>query len=261
MKTNNHGAAAPVSTTEELIVQYLDGELVRKELETVLFDRLAHSEEARTLLREYLVVRGAIRMTREDERFQLSDELDSRTRARIEQMMEALEKEPRRTVGAGFLRDKDSIVTVAAERRTGLWTRRVSYAAFGMLLLLGAWFTGQREGRHAAKPLVAQSSITVPSMEPQQADVLPIASETDETNPVLEKAHTVARRDIHIEKVEKASRPATSPSPSGTLAQTPARSTPAASVADPADVMLSQRFTKAINSAKNEVVVTSRDRM
>jgi negative regulator of sigma E activity len=75
------------TTTEELIVQYLDGELVRKELETVLFDRLLHSEAARALLHDYLVMRGAIRQSRMDERFQLSDDLDARTRARIEQIL------------------------------------------------------------------------------------------------------------------------------------------------------------------------------
>ena len=61
MTTKQEGKnSAHTTTTEELIVQYLDGELVQKELETVLFDRLSHSEEARGLLREYLVVRGAI---------------------------------------------------------------------------------------------------------------------------------------------------------------------------------------------------------
>src|ERR1700683_1652243 len=75
------------TTTEELIVQYLDGELVRKELETVLFDRLLHSEDARALLRDYLVMRGAIRVSREDERFHLSENLDARTRDRIEQIL------------------------------------------------------------------------------------------------------------------------------------------------------------------------------
>ena len=49
------------TTTEELIVAYLDGELVRKELETVLFERLATSDDARLLMREYLTVRGAIK--------------------------------------------------------------------------------------------------------------------------------------------------------------------------------------------------------
>jgi negative regulator of sigma E activity len=106
MKNNstphNTGAQnAGASTTEELIVQYLDGELVRKELETVLFDRLAHSDEARMLLREYLVVRGAIRVSRNDQRFQLSDDLDARTRARIQQIMEAMEQEELLVPAAG----------------------------------------------------------------------------------------------------------------------------------------------------------------
>src|SRR5438105_14247400 len=83
------------TTTEELIVQYLDGELVRKELETMLFERLAESAEARGLLREYLTMRGAIRVSHEDERFQLSADLDDRTRMRIEQMLEQMaDREP-----------------------------------------------------------------------------------------------------------------------------------------------------------------------
>src|SRR5438477_8091773 len=82
------------TTTEELIVQYLDGELHRKELESVLFGRLAESEEARTMLHEHLVLRGAIRASASDERFTLSEGLDTRTRARIEQALKVSQPAP-----------------------------------------------------------------------------------------------------------------------------------------------------------------------
>src|SRR5437763_1907920 len=85
--TEGPSNANHATTTEELIVQYLDGELMRKELEGMLFERLAQSAEARGILREYLTLRGAIRMSLDDERFQLSSELDARTRQRIEHVL------------------------------------------------------------------------------------------------------------------------------------------------------------------------------
>src|SRR5436190_11109970 len=78
------------TTTEELIVQYLDGELVRREMEAELFQRLATSPDARVILREHLILRGAIRMSQMEERFQLSPEVDQRTRARLERVLETL---------------------------------------------------------------------------------------------------------------------------------------------------------------------------
>ncbi|HZK76456.1 MAG TPA: hypothetical protein VFD13_06060, partial [Candidatus Kapabacteria bacterium] len=132
MTTKQEGAnSAHTTTTEELIVQYLDGELVRKELETVLFDRLSHSEEARALLREYLVVRGAIRQSRVDERFQLSSDLDARTRRRIEQMFESIEAGGFDIASVdenGRLADRPAIATSAASRRLKQWSLRPSYA-------------------------------------------------------------------------------------------------------------------------------------
>src|ERR1043165_7846791 len=109
---NEHSA----TTTEELIVQYLDGELHRKELESVLFGRLAQSEEARTMLHEHLVLRGAIRASAADERYTLSEGLDTKTRARIEQALKISQNAP-------------AVRTDAAQRRTQRWVLRPSLVA------------------------------------------------------------------------------------------------------------------------------------
>ena len=78
MNENMNTAQQAHSTTEELIVSYLDGELMRKELEVELFERLATQPDARKILREYLVVRGAIHASETDARFQLSASVDQR---------------------------------------------------------------------------------------------------------------------------------------------------------------------------------------
>src|SRR5205809_2571018 len=121
MTTKHEGVPPHATTTEELIVQYLDGELVRTELETMLFERLATSEEARSLLREHLVLRGAIRNSLESEQFQLSADLDARTHERIENMLEAIANEP-----AGFASDAPAVRTAATMRRLKRWSLRPS---------------------------------------------------------------------------------------------------------------------------------------
>ena len=265
----------PTTTTEELIVQYLDGELVRKELETVLFDRLAHSDEARMLLREYLVVRGAIRVSREHKQFQLSDDLDARTRARVEQMMEAMAAEellaPAATIGEpltlrGFSADRGAIASSPITRQVKRWQLRGSIAALSLLLTVGvAWFvTGNTNSRNEAalssseQPMlnVGTAPLAQAQQEPMQESASPVIAEpasvtqkhsvthlhTSGNSSPASSAHFVSDGlQAHDSKVDE-----------------PASTTTAS---DPAADMISHRYTKAIGDAKNEVVVSGKDRL
>ncbi len=260
MKTTNepisHGASA-ASTTEELIVQYLDGELVRRELEAVLFDRLSRSEEARALLREYLVLRGAIRQSREDERFQLSDDLDDRTRARIQKMLEnaAAEEVPNTFLSEqGFLADRQAIATSPAGRRIQRWALRPSLATLALLLAVGTtWFLTHTSDRRAeskqafANLPVATSPVTT---EISEVSVPAVPAEVKEPNTVRTQPET---------------KPLAA-SASSAIAQTIPQPKPteqtATEMSDPADVMISHRYSKAIEgAAKHEVLISSRDRL
>jgi hypothetical protein len=257
------------STTEELIVQYLDGELVRKELETVLFDRLARSEEARMLLREYLVVRGAIRMTREDERFQLADDLDARTRARIEQIMEAMASEtvklPAIEMDAapklrGFLRDRGAIASTMSGR-AHRWPTRASLVALSLLFVIGGtWFVTQNAdhrqmaSQSSTKLDADRASVTVPASA-IHASMLP-ASLTSES---LTKIRTVTPSRVSKHTELAPARLAQNAAPAGLPEASEQTSTTETS--DPTDVMLSRRYAKEIDAAKHEVVVSSHDRL
>ncbi len=259
--TNNGNHA---STTEELIVQYLDGELVRKELETVLFDRLARSEEARMLLREYLVVRGAIRMTREDERFQLADDLDARTRARIEQIMEAMANEEFVTDATqmdvapkmrGFLRDRGAIASTMSGR-AHRWPTRANLVALSLLLVIGGtWFVTQSAnhrqmaGQSSTKLDAERASLTAPAAAIHAS----MASE-----PLTIIRHMASLR-ASKHTVLAPTRLAQNATPAGLPEAS--EQTSATETSDPADVMLSRRYAKEIDAAKHEVVVSSHDRL
>jgi negative regulator of sigma E activity len=263
MSTTHPGDQAPskgepihATTTEELIVQYLDGELVRKELETMLFERLAESAQARTLLREYLTVRGAIRSSLEDDRFQLSSELDTRTRARIEQMLEqgAAEKMP--VMASRLAADAPPVRTSPVERSLNRWALRPSLALLALLLAIGTtWFVTR-----STSPQLADNQPQV-SSEPQPAanglPSAPIAQvPTVMSKPVVHEVIHYVRIPV-MQKV----------SPFNSLAQ---NAPAAASVqpqkqsetADPADIMISHRYAKILNAEeKHEIVVSSRDRL
>lgn len=268
IKMMNSKHNAPTTTTEELIVQYLDGELVRKELETVLFDRLSCSEEARMLLREYLVVRGAIRVSREDKRFQLSDDLDDRTRARIVQMMETLAAEellvPSSALAEpvamlGFIADRGAIASSPMSRQLKRWQIRGSFAALSLLLAFGAvWlFSGTSSDRGIA------------NLQPLRSGAVPVTITQPSQNAgaavTLGLTPTASLEKTHLMRHPRASRSTFASSSAMHSAQSNdpkvEEPTSASEATDPADVMISHRYTKAIDATKNEVVVTGKDRL
>ncbi len=249
-------------TTEELIVQYLDGELVRKELETMLFERLAESPEARGILREYLTMRGAIRVTMDDERFQLSSDLDARTRLRIEHVLEKVAMEE--PVLGNYAADAPAVSTNAVTRRMQRWSLRPSIAALALLLAVGAtWFLT----RETTTPRMAVNT-------PVQTQAAPERPST-ENSQVTIPGTAVAVKEQALNSTPRTTRAALKPvasAPSQEMAQNtqapatqPVQSVqPAQPQEDPADVMLSHRTAKFLNAAsteKREVVVTSRDRL
>jgi hypothetical protein len=230
---------AHATTTEELIVQYLDGELVRSELETVLFERLATSEEARSMLREHLVLRGAIRNAYESADFQLSADLDARTRQRIEHMLEAIDKQPA---------DAPAVQTNAVTRRMKQWSLRPSLAMLALLVAVGTTYLLTRSTSHEAKT-IAQAT---PAATVAHQDVATVISYGGE-----------AQKPVVITRVVTI--PAKHAEPSPAMAQNTPQAAPATQKPveeDPRDVMLSRRYSKMINAAaKHEVVVNSRDRL
>ncbi|HWF44022.1 MAG TPA: hypothetical protein VG537_05230 [Candidatus Kapabacteria bacterium] len=261
------------TTTEELIVQYLDGELVRKELETMLFERLAQSAEARMLLREYLTVRGAIRSSLEDERFQLSSDLDARTRSRIEQMLEhgVLESA---SPAMNFEGDAPAVRTNAVDRslklsarRSGAyrWSLRPGIAALALLLAIGTTWFLTRSTTTSSPQMAAHST---PSVSPQTAPVS-TANKTPSA-PIEQYASanttTPAKPDVReiIRYVEVPAKRGAQP------AASIAQNAPAASAAqqqqpeadDPAAIMISHRYAKILGAEeKHEIVVSSQDRL
>jgi len=256
--------ASSATTTEELIVQYLDGELVRKELETVLFDRLFHSEDARTLLRDYLVMRGAIRVSREDARFQLSDNLDARTRARIEQILVTISTEE---VPSGFLEDRRAISTTATSRSLKKWMLRPSIAALLLLLAVGTtWFVSRQTETPShgdmAQALQSQTQMTPSSTQPAQS-----AKQTESTPPAMLPVKQTPSHHIMPSRIAPArvrTQSFAQNSASAQPGQPKAAERPASTdqAEDPSDVMIFPRFSKAINAAeKHEVVVSSHDRL
>jgi negative regulator of sigma E activity len=263
-------SGANTTTTEELIVQYLDGELVRKELETVLFDRLSRSEEARMLLREYLVVRGAIRVSREDKRFQLSDDLDDRTRTRIEQIMEAMAAEelvaPTGTLietetARGFLADRGAIASTPMSRQLKRWQFRGSLTALSLLLTVGVvWlFSESTRDRQTATVQPSEPSVNARPLTPTQPSATP-AVQPATYSASSERKHATPRS--HAPRTAIGT---TDNSMAQNSAQTHDAKTDAPAsnteTSDPADIMISHRYTKAIDAAKNEVVVSGKDRL
>lgn len=256
-----HMDSPQATTTEELIVQYLDGELVRKELETMLFERLAQSQEARALLREYLTVRGAIRVSSEDERFQLSSDLDSRTRLRIEQMLEKIGHEEPIVVRGSYASDAAPVQTNAVSRSLKRWSLRPSLAAVLLLFAVGAtWFI-----THESNPKVV--AVAVPAPAPSA----PSSSSTENSTVVIPHELPLAAAEPAMHKAEARehrsvatpARYASNAEPSNQAVTTPAASTPAVQqTEDPGDVMMTKRFAKMLNATeKHEVVVTNRDRL
>jgi negative regulator of sigma E activity len=243
------------TTTEELIVQYLDGELIRRELETVLFERLAKNEEARQLLREHLVIRGAIRDSFDDERFQLSSDLDAKTRSRIEEVLKAL---PQPTTGAP---DASPARIDPTKRRLERWAVRPAYAALLLVFAVAAtWFVT----RTAEKP-ASQVAMTSPAEQPaassqQQASTTVNSVATDAAPKVIVKEKIVEKPVVRYVSMQRTHRAdladnaQTSSAPAVTAKEQPST--------DPSDIMISRRFGKLLKeTAKQEVVVTSHDRL
>jgi hypothetical protein len=271
----------PTTTTEELIVQYLDGELVRKELETVLFDRLAHSDEARMLLREYLVVRGAIRVSRSDKQFQLSDDLDERTRARILQIMEAMAAEELLTPTAallptaalaepiakrGFKADRGAIASSPVSRQMKRWQLRGALAALSLLLAFGTvWLvTGTTNNRDVASLQPSQKTLVTP--ETPLAQTQPVkesaTSVSGMTTPIVSDAkmhtpfhpHSTKNAMLASNRVQQNSMQA-----NDVKVENPPTTTESQ---DPANDMILPRYGKAIDAAsKHEIVVSGKDRL
>jgi hypothetical protein len=233
---NEHSA----TTTEELIVQYLDGELHRKELESVLFGRLAQSEEARTMLHEHLVLRGAIRASAADERYTLSETLDTRTRARIEQALKISQNAP-------------AVRTDAAARRTQRWVLRPSLVALALLLAVGTtWFVthSTTTSQIITAPQVAQT-------QPVQSPAIQNSTVQITAAPVVkaEETHRAVVHQASMKKVESVPEYAQNAAPAPKVEQKSEE--PSAS-----DLMISKRYGRFLNAAeKREVVVNSKDRL
>ena len=270
MIRNNKGASeagmAHTTTTEELIVQYLDGELVRKELESVLFDRLAKSDEARALLREYLVVRGAIRQSAADERFQLSSDLDGRTRERLEQMFERIAAEgfdvvfPATGTEAAlqFLADRPPIASDPFARRLNRWALRPSLALLALLFAIGTtWFLTRTTDNHSAHEL-AQATKSV-AVESDLTQVPTSVAPTSSALPAVAKVPIERSRVVGRKFAATGSQSASVTS--SVRASAVKQQSPAAQPASE-DIMISDRFGKAIEAAgKHEVIISSRDRL
>lgn len=243
-------ASGHATTTEELIVQYLDGELVRKELESVLFGRLAESEDARIMMREHLVLRGAIRAASEHESIQLSPDLDQRTRARIEQALEVMTPANGRRVA-----DAPLVTTNVVRRRLARWTLRPSFAIAALLLAIGTtWFVTRTEDTRMATvtPAVPAPSTNAPAQESSQVQLAAAQPE-----------HVAAAHQV-VHPVRTTKNPAAAVQNPTQLAQSNSSAQPAAENKPEASepVMFSKRYAKILQAnEKHEVVVTSQDRL
>ncbi|MEO6940473.1 MAG: hypothetical protein ABI444_10090 [Candidatus Kapaibacterium sp.] len=273
------------STTEELIVMYLDGELVRKEMESVLFERLASSPDARLLLREHLVLRGAIHTSSEDTRFQLTNEIDGRTRKRLENILRTVPAVAKPVVVAPTVtmptlvlkKDRAKSRPVANARpikssRTvrplSIWAKR---SPILVLLLLGViYFT---IGQPNAPKQVAQAPQTMQntkiangqgnSDQIAQND----ASKTSTVNPDqssstvnnIQPTNTTAAPQSIAKNVHA------TVTPQQSVAANVVTSTATPTVAqpqteNPQDIMISRRYASMIRGTK-AVTITQRDRM
>jgi hypothetical protein len=263
------------STTEELIVMYLDGELVRKEMESVLFERLASSPDARLLLREHLVLRGAIH----------TNEIDGRTRKRLENILRTVPAVAKPVVVAPTVtmptlvlkKDRAKSRPVANARpikssRTvrplSIWAKR---SPILVLLLLGViYFT---IGQPNAPKQVAQAPQTMQntkiangqgnSDQIAQND----ASKTSTVNPDqssstvnnIQPTNTTAAPQSIAKNVHA------TVTPQQSVAANVVTSTATPTVAqpqteNPQDIMISRRYASMIRGTK-AVTITQRDRM
>lgn len=275
MNSQAHNEQA--TTTEELIVQYLDGELMRKELEGVLFERLARSEEARMLLREHLMLRGAIRATLDHESFQLSSDLDDRTRLRIEEMLKQGADVP------GVLAMEPNAAPIAtnpATRSLKRWSMRPAYAALLLLLAVGTtWFVTRTSDIRSGNNQLAQNGSKGQDVLPPSTLAPPVTSApSNHGASSVDAAQANGSNDVAVapaiaKNVEPRTRvrevikyvPAPAPSQSSNremaqMNQQPAK--PAQDAADPADIMISHRYAKLLNAtSKREVVISGKDRL
>ncbi|MDP4199472.1 MAG: hypothetical protein Q8922_02860 [Bacteroidota bacterium] len=249
------------TTTEELIVQYLDGELHRKELESVLFGRLAQSEDARTLMREHLIVRGAIRASADHELFQLSESLDRKTRSRIEQVLQVMTPEQQ----LSYAGDAPAVRTNLISRRLNRWALRPSLAVLVLLLAIGTtWFvtrttdTRIATNQPAQTPTVTAPVPTAPAQQiaPQSAVQQPMAA-----LPVqhAEASHRAAMRSTSATKSSMSVANQQQLASNGSF-EPKTETRPGEPTMD--ELNPSKRFAKILNaSEKREVVVTSHDRL
>jgi len=248
------------STTEELIVAYLDGELVRKELEIELFDRLATAPEARTILREHLVMRGAIKQSLTDDRFALSDDLDIRTRARLEQILKS--SPGIAAPSTKRMPDAPLVTHNAAERRLQQWSKRPVALALLLLLAVGStWYLTRAsiEGQNGG-PSIASNTNTPETIKPE---VKP-SEQVTATNAVEQQVANTASTNVQEPKVivrnviRYVERPSRDMAHSNNAAsQSIENTTPST---DPAAIMLSRRAARALQNSKT-IDITEQDRI
>jgi len=242
------------TTTEELIVAYLDGELQRKELEVVLFERLATTEEARELLREHLILRGAIRHSASAPQFELSSDLDQRTRSRIEEMLRnvpVLEEVP---VLEHKALDAAPVQTTPATRSLKRWALRPSYALAALLFAIGGtWFitnsVTKQDGNSLAvnTPQVSSPQITAPT--PGGPETLEPEQSNNSTPTTVQKAIAEPGKEHIVYKTVVKYVPAknTTTTPANLAMTSDVKASTTENV-DPAAMMISHRYGKMLKS-------------
>lgn len=266
------------TTTEELIVSYLDGELQRNELEVMLFERLATSEEARMILREHLVLRGAIRQHLADASFELSADLDRRTRAKIEEMLRSMpapmfEESP---VLERKVADAAPVQAPPAERRLKRWSMRPAIALAVLLLAVsGTWYlthttdathTTQLAANTAQEDKADHSGNSSNNTSSSNASSTSPASEEKNMAPAATPAsHTVEPKEHIVYKTVVKYVPAKNAGVSNADVATTAEThstkvQPNTTEEGNADAMISRRYPKLLKSS-NIVAVTSQDRI
>jgi hypothetical protein len=246
------------STTEELIVSYLDGELMRKELEVELFERLATHADARKILREYLVVRGAIHASESDERFQLSDAVDQRTRARLQSMLSSIPQLEASSALATRNADRSIVATLAVDRRLKTWSKRLAPALLLLLLAVGStWYITHSLDQGNQSIAGVQ---TTPSQAPINSPSLTTNAPTGSVATQPTQAAPAERTRIVREYIQVPQAPKQAGEVAQSTAQTNQLSTAKQNDADPKDVMASHRFAKLIHNTPS-VLVTQQDRL
>jgi hypothetical protein len=251
------------STTEELIVAYLDGELVRKELEIELFDRLATAPEARTLLREHLVMRGAIKQSLTDDRFQLSDDLDTRTRALLEKLLKSAST-PAVLEAARSKRmaDAPAISHNAAERRLQQWSKRPVALALLLLLTVGStWYFTRATLEQPQQQIAANKTPDSPAqnIQPQvppdaTTAIKPDPMTSTQASAVGQEPKVIVRNVVRY--VDRPNREMAQHQNNASTQNAGTSSVPS----DPANMMLSRRAKAALQNS-NTIVITEQDRI